>query len=206
MKKNKISKNWIIKQHRDPFFRQSKIQGYRSRSAFKLIEMNKKFKFLRKNVSLLDLGSCPGGWSQVASKEVVRGKILAVDIRHMEKIKNVDFINGDFYKNEIRGEIIRYFNNKKADVVLSDMATNTSGVKTLDSYRTGDLCLRAMDLSKEVLSQDGIFLSKIFMGSIFHEINKMAKKYFKKAILYKPLSSKKESKELYIYCKGILKI
>ena len=93
MKKNKISKNWIIKQHRDPFFRQSKIQGYRSRSAFKLIEMNKKFKFLRKNVSLLDLGSCPGGWSQVASKEVVRGKILAVDIRHMEKIKNVDFIN-----------------------------------------------------------------------------------------------------------------
>ena len=206
MKKNKISKNWIIKQHRDPFFRQSKIQGYRSRSAFKLIEMNKKFKFLRKNVSLLDLGSCPGGWSQVASKEVVRGKILAVDIRHMEKIKNVDFINGDFYKNEIRDEIISYFNNKKADVVLSDMATNTSGVKTLDSYRTGDLCLRAMDLSKEVLSQDGIFLSKIFMGSIFQEINKMAKKYFKKAILYKPLSSKKESKELYIYCKGILKI
>ena len=186
MKKNKISKNWIIKQHRDPFFRQSKIQGYRSRSAFKLIEMNKKFKFLRKNVSLLDLGSCPGGWSQVASKEVVRGKILAVDIRHMEKIKNVDFINGDFYKNEIRDEIISYFNNKKADVVLSDMATNTSGVKTLDSYRTGDLCLRAMDLSKEVLSQDGIFLSKIFMGSIFQEINKMAKKYFKKAILYKP--------------------
>ena len=206
MKKNKTSKNWIIKQHRDPFFRQSKIQGYRSRSAFKLIEMNKKFKFLRKNVSLLDLGSSPGGWSQVASKEVVRGKILAVDIRHMEKIKNVDFINGDFYKNEIRGEIIRYFNNKKADVVLSDMATNTSGVKTLDSYRTGDLCLRAMDLSKEVLSQDGIFLSKIFMGSIFQEINRMAKKYFKKAILYKPLSSKKESKELYIYCKGILKI
>ena len=206
MKKNKISKNWLKQRNRDLFFNQAKIQGFRSRSAFKLIEMNKKFKFLRKNVSLLDLGSCPGGWSQVASKEVVRGKILAVDIRHMEKIKNVDFINGDFYKNEIRGEIIRYFNNKKADVVLSDMATNTSGVKTLDSYRTGDLCLRAMDLSKEVLSQDGIFLSKIFMGSIFQEINKMAKKYFKKAILYKPLSSKKESKEIYIYCKGILKI
>ena len=206
MKKNKISKNWIIKQHRDPFFKQSKIQGYRSRSAFKLIEMNKKFKFLKKNLSLLDLGSCPGGWSQVASKEIFKGKILAVDIKHMEKIENVDFINGDFYKNEIRGEIIRYFNNKKADVVLSDMATNTSGVKTLDSYRTGDLCLRAMDLAKEVLSQDGIFLSKIFMGSIFQEINKMAKKYFKNAILYKPLSSKKESKEIYIYCKGILKI
>ena len=206
MKKNKISKNRIIKQHSDPFFKQSKIQGYRSRSAFKLMEMNKKFKFLKKNISLLDLGSCPGGWSQVVSKEIIKGKILAVDIKHMEKIKNVDFINGDFYKNEIRGEIIRYFNNKKADVVLSDMATNTSGVKTLDSYRIGDLCLRAMDLAKEVLSKDGIFLSKIFMGSIFQEINKMAKKYFKNVILYKPLSSKKESKEIYIYCKGILKI
>ena len=206
MKKNKISKNWIIKQHRDPFFKQSKIQGYRSRSAFKLIEMNKKFKFLKKNLSLLDLGSCPGGWSQVASEEIIKGKILAVDIKHMEKIKNVDFINGDFYKSEIRGEIIRYFNNKKADVVLSDMAANTSGVKTLDSYRIGDLCLRAMDLAKEVLSKDGIFLSKIFMGSIFQEINKMAKKYFKNVILYKPLSSKKESREIYIYCKGILKI
>ena len=206
MKKNKISKNWIIKQHRDPFFKQSKIQGYRSRSAFKLIEMNKKFKFLKKNLSLLDLGSCPGGWSQVASREIIKGKILAVDIKHMEKIENVDFINGDFYKNEIRGEIIRYFNNKKADVVLSDMAANTSGVKTLDSYRIGDLCLRAMDLAKEVLSKDGIFISKIFMGSIFQEINKMAKKYFKNVILYKPLSSKKESKEIYIYCKGILKI
>ena len=206
MKKNKISKNWIIKQHRDPFFKRSKIQGYRSRSAFKLIEMNKKFKFLKKNLSLLDLGSCPGGWSQVASREIIKGKILAVDIKHMEKIKNVDFINGDFYKSEIRGEIIRYFNNKKADVVLSDMATNTSGVKTLDSYRIGDLCLRAMELAKEVLSKDGIFLSKIFMGSIFQEINKMAKKYFKNVILYKPLSSKNESKEIYIYCKGILKI
>ena len=206
MKKNKISKNWIIKQHRDPFFKKSKIQGYRSRSAFKLIEMNKKFKFLKKNLSLLDLGSCPGGWSQVVSREIIKGKILAVDIKHMEKIKNVDFINGDFYKSEIRGEIIRYFNNKKADVVLSDMAANTSGVKTLDSYRIGDLCLRAMDLAKEVLSKDGIFLSKIFMGSIFQEINKMAKKYFKNVILYKPLSSKKESKEIYIYCKGILKI
>ena len=206
MKKNKISKNWLNKQNNDPYFSQAKIQGYRSRSAFKLIEMNKKFKFLKKNLSLLDLGSCPGGWSQVASREIIKGKILAVDIKHMEKIENVDFINGDFYKKEIRGKIIRYFNNKKANVVLSDMAANTSGVKTLDSYRIGDLCLRAMDLAKEVLSKDGIFLSKIFMGSIFQEINKMAKKYFKNVILYKPLSSKKESKEIYIYCKGILKI
>ena len=97
MKKNKISKNWLIKQSKDSFFKQSKIYGYRSRSAFKLIEMNNKFKFLRKSTSLLDLGSSPGGWSQVVSKEISKGRILAVDIKPMEKIDNVDFINGDFY-------------------------------------------------------------------------------------------------------------
>ena len=203
MKKNKISKNWLIKRNKDFYFRQSKLQGYRSRSAFKLIEMNKKFKFFKKNLSLLDLGSSPGGWSQVASKEIRSGKILAVDIKHMEKINNVDFINGDFCDIEIREKIIRYFSNKRVDAILSDMAVNTSGNKKLDSYRTGDLCLKAMDLAKEILSQEGIFLSKIFMGSIFQEINKLAQKHFKKVIKYKPLSSKKESKEIYIYCKGI---
>jgi len=203
LKKNKISKNWLIKRNKDFYFRQSKLQGYRSRSAFKLIEMNKKFKFFKKNLSLLDLGSSPGGWSQVASKEIRSGKILAVDIKHMEKINNVDFINGDFCDIEIREKIIRYFSNKRVDAILSDMAVNTSGNKKLDSYRTGDLCLKAMDLAKEILSQEGIFLSKIFMGSIFQEINKLAQKHFKKVIKYKPLSSKKESKEIYIYCKGI---
>ena len=205
MKKNKISKNWLFKKNRDPFFRQSKVQGYRSRSAFKLIEMNKKFKFLRKNSSLLDLGSFPGGWSQVASKEIKSGRILAVDIKMMEKIHNVDFIEGDFCENNTFEKIVNYFSNK-ADVVLSDMAVNTSGNKELDSYRTGSLCLKAMDLSKKILSNEGIFLSKIFMGSIFHEINDMAAKNFKKVIKYKPLSSKKESKEIYIFCKGVLKI
>ena len=205
MKKNKTSKNWIIKQHRDQFFKKSKIQGYRSRSAFKLIEMNKKFKFLKKNLSLLDLGSCPGGWSQVVNKEIIGGKLLAVDIKPMEKINNVDFIKGDFRENEIYEKIILYFNDK-IDVVLSDMAANTSGNKTLDSYRTGELCLGAMDVATKILSTDGVFLSKVFMGTIFKEINEKAKRNFKKVVKYKPLSSKKESKEIYIYCKGLLKI
>ena len=205
MKKNKISKNWLVKQNRDPFFRQSKIQGYRSRSAFKLIEMNKKFKFIKKNSSLLDLGSCPGGWSQVARKEIIKGKILAVDVKPMEKINNVDFINGDFSDDNVSKEIMLYFDNK-IDVVLSDMAVNTSGNKALDSYRTGDLCINAMSLAKKLLVSDGTFLSKIFMGAIFKEIKEKAKKSFKDVVIYKPLSSKKESKEIYIFCKGILKI
>ena len=205
MKKNKISKNWLVERNRDAFFKQSKTQGYRSRSAFKLIEMNKKFEFLKRNLSLLDLGSCPGGWSQVARKEIIKGKILAVDVRSMEKINSVDFINGDFSDVNICKKIMLYFNNK-IDVVLSDMAVNTSGNKALDSYRTGELCISAMTLAKKILSQNGVFLSKIFMGSIFKEINEKAKKSFKNVVKYKPLSSKKESKEIYIFCKGILKI
>ena len=205
MKKNKISKNWLIKQKKDHFFKQSKIQGFRSRSAFKLIEMDKKFKILKKNLSLLDLGSCPGGWSQVARKKIINGKILAVDIKPMEKIYNVDFIKGDFSEASTCKKIIFYFNNK-VDVVLSDMAINTSGDKALDSYRTGELCLNAMNLSRKILSQDGVFLSKVFMGSIFQEINGNAIKNFRKVVKYKPLSSRKESKEIYIFCKGILNI
>ena len=205
MKKNKISKNWLIKQRKDSFFRQSKIQGYRSRSAFKLIEMNEKFKFLKKNLSLLDLGSCPGGWSQVVNEEIIGGKLLAVDIKPMEKINNVDFIKGDFRESEIYEKIKLYFNNK-IDVVLSDMAANTSGNKSLDAYQTGQLCLDAMNLATRILSKEGVFLSKMFMGSIYKEIDEKTKKSFKKVVKYKPLSSKKESKEIYIFCKGILKI
>ena len=205
MKKNKISKNWLHQQKKDIFFKKSKIQGYRSRSAFKLIEMDKKFKFFKKILTLLDLGSSPGGWSQVAVKKIENGKILAVDIKPMNKISNVEFINGDFCKTEIVKKIMAYFNNK-VDVVLSDMAANTTGNKALDSYRTGELCINAMNLAKKILSPEGIFLSKIFMGSIFKEIDEKANNYFKKVIKYKPLSSKKESKDIYIFCKGILNI
>ena len=205
MKKNKISKNWVLKQNKDQFFLRSKIEGFRSRSAFKLIEMNKKFKFLNKNSSILDLGSSPGGWSQVARKEVKNGKILSVDIKTMEKINKVDFIKGDFSKKDIYERIIEYFKGS-ANIVLSDIAVNTSGNKFLDSYRTGELCIEAMNLSKKILDKNGIFLSKIFMGSIFNEIKQMADNNFKKIAIYKPLSSKKESKEVYIYCKGVLKI
>ena len=204
MKKNKISKNWLNKKKKDIYFKKSKIQGYRSRSAFKLIEMNNKFNFLKRNTLLLDLGSSPGGWSQVASKKITNGKILAVDIKFMEEIKNVDFINQDFSFEETRKQIIDHF-KLKIDVVLSDMAANTSGNKNLDSYKTGELCLKSMDLASQILNRDGVFLSKFFMGSIFQEIKAKACKYFRKVINYKPLSSKKESKEIYIYCKGVLK-
>ena len=203
MKKNKISKNWLIKKHKDSFFNKSKIQGYRSRSAYKLIEMNERFKFLNKNSYLLDLGSSPGGWAQVAAKKITKGKILAFDIKSMEKINNVEFIKNDINDNEIEKKILTFF-NRKLDVVLSDMAANTTGNKNLDSYKTGELCINAMLLSRKILNKEGVFLTKIFMGSIFKEIQANTKKYFKKVINFKPISSKKESKEIYIYCKGLL--
>ena len=203
MKKNRISKSWLIEQRRDYFVRQSKIQGYRSRSAFKLIDMNKKFNFIKSDTYLLDLGSTPGGWTQVAAKIITKGKILAVDVKQMEKQENATFLFGDINDTKIQEKIVRYF-DREIDVVISDMALNTSGNKNLDSYKTGELCLNAMDFAKKILIQDGVFLSKLFMGSIFQEIKKKAEKCFKKVAIYKPLSSKKESKEIYIYCKCIL--
>jgi len=204
LKKNKISKNWLNKQKRDLYFRESKVQGYRSRAVFKLIEMNNKFKFLKKNSLLIDLGASPGSWSQFARKEITKGKILALDILPMKKIDNVNFINSDFLDKDIFEKIRIYFKSK-VDVVLSDMASNTSGNKELDTYRTGELCLNAMNLSRKVLHDNGVLVSKMFMGSIFKEINETAKKSFKKVVIFKPLSSKKESKEIYIYCQGLLK-
>jgi 23S rRNA (uridine2552-2'-O)-methyltransferase len=206
LKKNKISKNWLNQQKNDSYFKKAKIEGYRSRSAFKLIEMNKKFKFLKKNITVLDLGSTPGGWSQVVRKEVGKSKILAVDIKNMYEINNVKFIKGNFNESKNLEKIFFYFKNNKVDVVLSDMAANTTGNKTLDSYNTGKLCLDAMSLATKVLRTDGVFLSKVFMGSIFLEIHEKAKKTFQKVIKYKPQSSKKKSKEIYIYCKDILKV
>ena len=206
MKKNKISKNWLNKRNKDIYFQKSKNQGYRARSAFKLIELNNKFNFLKKNTLLLDLGAFPGGWSQVASKEIKNGKILSIDLKKIEKIANVKFIQGDIMNNDIHKKIFDFFYNEKIDVVLSDMAVNTSGNKNLDSFRTGELCLNAMNLAKNLLTENGVFLSKFFMGSIIDEIDQNAKKYFKKVVKFKPLSSKKESKEIYLFCKGILKI
>ena len=117
MKKNKISKNWLIKKHKDQFFKQSKIQGYRSRSAFKLIEMNQKFRFLNNNTRLLDLGSSPGGWTQVVAKKISKGKILAVDIKPMENVNNVDFLKGDLFDSKIYEKICTYF-DKKIDLYV----------------------------------------------------------------------------------------
>ena len=205
MKKKSISQNWLKKRNKEEFFKKAKIHGYRSRSAYKLIEMNNKFKFIKNQCYLLDLGASPGGWSQVASEIIKNGKILATDIKNMEKINGVHFLLSDIRDEEFYKKVSKIF-NRKIDVIISDMAANTTGNKNLDSYRTGELCLSAINLANKVLDENGVFVSKVFMGSIFTEIHEKAKKCFKKVIKYKPLSSKRDSKEIYIFCKGVTKI
>ena len=200
MKKNKISKNWINKQKRDIYVRQSKVDGYRSRAVYKLIEINQKFKILKNGISLIDLGSAPGSWSQYLSKNIKNGKFLSIDIKEIDPIDNVFQIKGDFTQISNQ-ELIKNHFNSKIDVVLSDMAENTTGNKNVDDISTGELCKKAMFFAKEILNKNGIFVSKIFMGSSFKEIISESKSIFKETRVYKPMSSKKDSKESFIICK-----
>ena len=198
-KKRKKSNTWRIKQHRDPFFKKSKTLGYRSRAAFKLIELNKKFGFIKKNVNLLDIGSSPGGWSQVSSKIISSGKILSVDKEKIEKIKNVSFLQADFREKKAKEQIIGFFNGN-LDVILSDMAADTTGNKALDCIRTNQLCSEVIEFSYENLKSDGVLVSKLFMGEDFIEVKELAKSKFKKVHFFKPQSSRNESKETYLHC------
>ena len=202
MKKNKISKNWINKQRRDTYVRQSKVDGYRARSAYKLIEINEKFKIFKGGMFVLDIGAAPGSWSQYVSKIVKNGKIISVDLKKMEKIENTIQIKGDFTTQETQNDIKNYL-NKEFDVVMSDMAVNTTGIKNIDSIQTGELCKEAMIFSKDVISNNGFFISKIFMGSTFNEIVALGKKIFKEVKVFKPKSSRKDSKESFIICKNL---
>jgi len=203
LKKNKISKNWINKQRRDIFVRRSKVEGYRSRAVYKLQEIDQKFKIFKNGMSVIDLGAAPGSWSQYISKNIKSGKIASIDLLDFEKIKNIHQIKGDFTNDIYKKKIVDYFGNK-VDVVISDMAVNTTGNKNLDSIHTGELCMEAMKFSKSILKNDGKFISKIFMGSTFNEIVSEAKKIFKENKVFKPLASRKDSKESFIICKYLI--
>ena len=202
MKKNKISKNWVNKQRRDTFVRQSKVDGYRARSAYKLIEINEKFKIFKGGISVIDIGAAPGSWSQYAAKVIKNGRLISIDLKEMEPIGNTTQIKGDFTSEKIQNEIkknIKY----KIDVVMSDMAVNTTGIKNIDSIQTGELCKEAMSFAKGLMNENAYFISKIFMGGTFNEIVAEGKKYFKEVKVFKPKSSRKDSKESFIICTKI---
>ena len=200
MKKNKISKNWIKKQKRDIFVRKSKVEGYRSRAVYKLIEINEKFKVIKNGISLVDLGAAPGSWSQYISKNFRNIKLLSIDLKEIKKINNIHLVKGDFNANESQEKIKDYFKSK-IDVVLSDMAENTTGNKNVDVISTSELYKEAMFFAKDILKDNGAFVCKIFMGSTFNEIMKESKLIFKKIKVFKPSSSRKDSKESFIICR-----
>ena len=202
MKKNKISKNWINKQKRDIYVRQSKLEGYRSRAVYKLQEIQTKFKVINNGMSIVDLGAAPGSWSEFISRKFKNIKLVAIDLKELDKIENVTHIKGDFTDEIIQKKIEKNF-DEKIDLVVSDMAVNTTGNKNVDSLVTGELSIEAMNFSLKILKKSGIFVSKIFMGSSFNEIVDSAKKNFKEFHVYKPPSSRKESKENFIICKNL---
>ena len=202
MKKNKISKEWINRQHRDIYVKKSKQEGFRSRAVYKLQEINDKHKVLKNGISVIDLGAAPGGWSQFVIQKYKKCKLLSIDLKEMEPIGNSYQIVGDFNEEHSKEKIITYF-NEKVDLVMSDMAVNTTGNKNLDSVVTGELCLEALRFAKDQLKPNGSFVSKIFMGSTFNEIVGEAKLTFKETNIYKPPSSRKESKESFIICKKL---
>ena len=200
MKKNKISKNWIHKQKKDIFVKQSKIEGYKSRAVYKIKEINEKFKIFNNGMSIIDLGAAPGSWSQYLAKHIKNGKLLSIDLVEIEKIEGIKHIVGDFTEEKNKKKIQEYF-GEKIDTVISDMAQNTTGNKNLDSINTGELCKEAILFSKNILKSKGFFVSKIFMGSSFKEVLELAKNIFTEVRIYKPLASRRDSKESYIICK-----
>ena len=202
MKKNKISKNWVNKQRRDTFVKQSKVDGYRARSAYKLIEIDDKFKIFKGGITVIDIGAAPGSWSQYAEKVTKSGRLISIDLKKMEPIGNTVQIQGDFTQQIIQDEIKKH-TATEVDVVMSDMAVNTTGIKNIDSIQTGELCKEAMFFAKDLLKENGFFISKIFMGGTFNEIVAEGKKYFKEVKVFKPKSSRKDSKESFIICRNL---
>jgi 23S rRNA (uridine2552-2'-O)-methyltransferase len=202
LKKNKISKNWVNKQRRDIYVRQSKIDGYRARSAYKLMEIDEKFSIFKGGLSVVDIGAAPGSWSQYAEKKIKNGKLISIDLKTMEPLGKSVQIQGDFTEDKIKDEILKSAYGK-VNIVMSDMAVNTTGIKNLDAIQTGELCMEAMIFSKDILLQEGSFISKIFMGGSFNEIVAKGKEIFKEVKVFKPKSSRKDSKESFIICKKL---
>jgi 23S rRNA (uridine2552-2'-O)-methyltransferase len=182
--------------------RQSKVDGYRARSAYKLIEIDEKFKIFKGGLSVIDIGAAPGSWSQYALKAAKSVKLISIDLKKMEPIGNSVQIQGDFTEEKTQEEIKKNINGK-VDVVMSDMAVDTTGIKNIDSIQTGELCKEAMFFAKDLMKENGYFISKIFMGGTFNEIVAEGKKYFKEVKVFKPKSSRKDSKESFIICRKI---
>jgi len=203
MARTKTSKKWLDEHVNDPYVKKAQIDGYRSRASYKLIEINEKDKLIRPNSVVMDLGSAPGGWSQVVAPWVGdSGRVIASDILPMDGIVGVTFIQGDFTEEAVYKQIVRELNGEKVDVVVSDMAPNLSGVNTTDQYSSIYLVELALDMARNVLKPGGSFCAKVFQGVGYEEYVKDVRSSFEKVLVRKPAASRPRSREVYIVGKG----
>ena len=204
MTSKKSKKHWRSHQKHDSYFKKAKTKGLRSRSVFKLIEIDNKFKILRPHISILDLGASPGGWSKYSVKKLKdKSTLVASDILPMEKIDNVDFILGDFHTNEIQKKILKQNSMKKFDLIISDISPTKTGNRITDQYHFYDIANEILEFSKKALKSNGTIVMKVFMGLGFEEFNKETKKMFSKTVFFKPKSSRSESAETYLIASTI---
>jgi 23S rRNA (uridine2552-2'-O)-methyltransferase len=203
MARTKSSANWLARHVSDPFVKQAQKDGYRARSAYKLIELNEKDRLIRPGMRILDLGSAPGGWSQVAGKLVGgRGRVLATDILTMDALENVDFIQGDFTEDVIVQQVVEWLGGAKFDLVLSDMAPNTTGIDSVDAAKSIYLLELSLDTLRRTLKSHANFAAKMFQGSGSDQYLKELRTHFEKVMIRKPAASRKESREVYVVAKG----
>lgn len=203
MARSKSSKQWLKEHFQDPYVKQAQASGFRSRAAFKLLEIHQKDKLFKPGMTVIDLGAAPGGWSQIVVKHIgSSGKVLALDILPMDPISGVEFIQGDFTEPSVYDQVISAMNNAKADLVLSDIAPNMSGMAIVDQPRAMYLAELALEAAKTLLKSKGTFLVKVFQGNGFDQYLKTLRTLFDKVIIRKPEASRDRSREIYLLAKG----
>lgn len=203
MARSKSSNRWLDEHVNDPYVKKAQIDGYRARAAYKLIELNDKDKLIRPGALVVDLGSAPGSWSQIAGRLVgVKGRVVASDILPMDSLEHVDFIQGDFTEESVFNQIMEKLGDRKADVVISDMAPNISGVDAVDQSSSIYLVELALDMARRVLKPKGDFVAKVFQGEGSDDYIKDVKTSFEKVMIRKPNASRPRSREVYVVAKG----
>lgn len=204
MARSKSSNRWLDEHVNDPYVKQAQIDGYRARAAYKLIELNEKDKLIRPGMLVVDLGSAPGSWSQIAGRMVgVHGRVVASDILPMDSLENVDFIQGDFTEESVFHQILEKLGGARADLVISDMAPNISGVDVADQAASMYLVELALDMAAQVLKPKGNFVAKVFQGEGFDDYVKQVRQQFQTVVIRKPAASRPRSREVYVVGKGL---
>ena len=198
------NRSWIKQHVKDPYVKQSQVDGYRSRASYKLLEIVEKDRLIRSGMTVVDLGSAPGGWSQVAARLVGHtGRVHALDLLPMDSIAGVDFIQGDFTEEDIFDDLLKLIENRPVDLVISDMAPNLSGNKAVDQPAVMYLAELAVELAEKVLTSNGVFIAKLFQGQGFDPFVLQVRKLFNGVSIIKPDASRSRSREVYLVAKGL---